>query len=114
MVSMIPYAPAAFWLTFHQEYIWNYHFYQDGKIELEVRLTGILQTYVSKEGSPFGTTVAPNLEAQYHQHLFSIRVDPMVDGLNNSVIETDIVSLPGLRALRRIMQGTPSSRKIPY
>ncbi|KAK0500956.1 copper amine oxidase [Armillaria luteobubalina] len=78
------------------EYIWNYHFYQDGSIELEVRLTGILQVYVADTDEPirFGTKVAPNVNAQYHQHLFSIRVDPMIDGINNSVIESDVVPLP--------------------
>ncbi|KAK0461555.1 copper amine oxidase [Armillaria novae-zelandiae] len=78
------------------EYIWNYHFYQDGSIKLEVRLTGILQVYVAEADEPikFGTKVAPNVNAQYHQHLFLIRVDPMIDGINNSVIESDVVPLP--------------------
>lgn len=78
------------------EYIWNYHFYQDGSIELEVRLTGILQVYVAETDEPikFGTKVAPNVNAHYHQHLFSIRVDPMIDGINNSVVESDVVPLP--------------------
>ncbi|KAL4263944.1 Amine oxidase [Pleurotus pulmonarius] len=78
------------------EYIWNYHFYQDGTIEFEIRLSGILQVYVSADGepNPHGTTVAPNVNAHYHQHLFCVRVDPMVDGLNNSVIESDIIPLP--------------------
>lgn len=51
--------------------------------------------YVSDDGepSPFGTIVAPNINAHYHQHLFNIRIDPMIDGLNNTVIESDIVSL---------------------
>ncbi|TDL20438.1 peroxisomal copper amine oxidase [Rickenella mellea] len=78
------------------EYIWNYFFYQDGSIEFEIRLTGILQVYVKNptEPNPFGTTVAPQINAHYHQHLFSLRVDPMVDGLNNSVIESDVIPLP--------------------
>jgi primary-amine oxidase len=78
-----------------QEYIWNYHFYQDGTIEVEIRLTGILSVYVSADGepSPFGTIVAPNINAHYHQHLFNVRIDPMIDGLNNTVIESDIVPL---------------------
>ncbi|KAI0919608.1 hypothetical protein AcV5_001627 [Taiwanofungus camphoratus] len=78
------------------EYIWNYYFYQDGNIELNVRLTGILQVYAKNQDEPtaFGTTLAPGINAQYHQHLFSIRVDPMVDGLNNTVVETDIIPLP--------------------
>ncbi|KAF9469528.1 copper amine oxidase [Collybia nuda] len=78
------------------EYIWNYLFYQDGSIEFEIRLTGILQTYAANDGEPsqFATTVAPNISAQYHQHMFSVRVDPMIDGLNNSVVESDIIPLP--------------------
>ena len=77
------------------EYIWNYHFYQDGSIEVEIRLTGILSVYVSADGepTPFGTIVAPNINAHYHQHLFNIRIDPMIDGLNNTVIESDIIPL---------------------
>ncbi|KAG2099878.1 copper amine oxidase [Suillus discolor] len=77
------------------EYIWNYHFYQDGNIEIEIRLTGILQVYVAAqdEPNPYGTTIAPNINAHNHQHLFSVRVDPMVDGLYNSVVESDIVPL---------------------
>ncbi|KAJ6590020.1 copper amine oxidase [Mycena vulgaris] len=78
------------------EYIFNYMFYQDGSIELEIRLTGVLQVYIAADGekSPYGTVVAPNVSAQYHQHIFSIRVDPMVDGLHNSLVETDIMPLP--------------------
>lgn len=87
------------WLVVHfvadlelLEYIWNYHFYQDGSIEVEIRLTGILSVYVSadKEPTPFGTIVAPNINAHLHQHLFNLRIDPMIDGLENTVIESDI------------------------
>jgi primary-amine oxidase len=75
------------------EYVWNYYFYQDGSIEFEIRLTGILQTYVAgpNEPAPYATRVAPGIHAHLHQHLFSVRVDPMIDGLLNSVIETDVL-----------------------
>ncbi|KAG6832431.1 hypothetical protein H0H87_001591, partial [Tephrocybe sp. NHM501043] len=78
------------------EYIWNYLFYQDGTIEFEVRLTGILNSYVAtdNEPDPYGTTVSPNIIAQHHQHLMSLRIDPMLDGLANSVIESDVIPLP--------------------
>jgi len=78
------------------EYIWNYFFYQDGGIEFEIGLTGILQTYVAADGeqSKFGTLIAPNVNAHYHQHLFSLRVDPMIDGINNAVVESDVIPLP--------------------
>lgn len=36
---------------------------------------------------------APGINAQYHQHIFSLRVDPMIDGLDNTVIESDIVTV---------------------
>ncbi|KAF9535589.1 peroxisomal copper amine oxidase [Crepidotus variabilis] len=77
------------------EYIWNYHFYQDGSIEFEIRLTGILSVFAVKDGepTPFGTKVAPNINAHFHQHFFSVRVDPMIDGLKNTVIESDIIPL---------------------
>ena len=75
--------------------MWNYYFYQDGSIEFEVRLTGILQTYVAgpNEPAPYATRVASGINAHFHQHLFSVRIDPMVDGLLNSVIETDVLPL---------------------
>ncbi|KDQ19347.1 hypothetical protein BOTBODRAFT_27929 [Botryobasidium botryosum FD-172 SS1] len=78
------------------EYCFYYNFSLDGTIELEVRLTGILNAYVLAEGEPagpYGMAVAPRITAQNHQHLFSIRIDPMIDGLRNSVVETDIKSL---------------------
>jgi len=76
------------------EYCFYYYFYQDGTIEHEIRLTGILNVYVLAEGenpAPFGTQVAPRINAQYHQHIFSYRIDPMIDGLANSVLESDIL-----------------------
>ncbi|KAH9981670.1 peroxisomal copper amine oxidase [Russula compacta] len=75
------------------EYVWNYFFYQDGSIELEIRLTGILQVYIagSDEPAPYATRVAPGINAHFHQHLFSVRIDPMVDGLLNTVVETDVL-----------------------
>ncbi|KAI0044568.1 hypothetical protein FA95DRAFT_1562098 [Auriscalpium vulgare] len=78
------------------EYIWNYYFYQDGSIELEIRLTGILQVYVAgqNEPTPYGTRIAPGIDAHNHQHIFSVRIDPMIDGLANSVIETDVLPVP--------------------
>lgn len=77
------------------EYCFYYNFYQDGTIELETRLTGILNLYAAAQGEnpPHGTLVAPGVQAHYHQHIFSLRLDPMVDGLQNSVVESDIVPM---------------------
>ncbi|KAG9094532.1 hypothetical protein FRC06_010717, partial [Ceratobasidium sp. 370] len=78
------------------EYAFYWNFYLDGTIELETRLTGILNVYTLAEGekATFGTQVAPRINAHYHQHLFSLRIDPMVDGINNTLIESDIIPYP--------------------
>ncbi|GAA5805841.1 copper amine oxidase [Helicostylum pulchrum] len=73
-----------------------YYFYQDGTFEYEVKATGILSTSVLAEDETpggFGTMVAPQVNAQYHQHFFTMRIDPMIDGLNNSVLQVDVRSL---------------------
>lgn len=77
------------------EYQINWSLHLDGNIELEIKLTGILNLYLLDKGeSPagFGTQVAPQINAHYHQHLFSLRVDPHIDGPLNSVQEQEIVS----------------------
>jgi primary-amine oxidase len=55
-----------------------------------------LQVYTLAQGepTPYGTQVAPQINAQNHQHMFSLRIDPMIDGLNNSIVETDVEALP--------------------
>jgi len=76
------------------EYILQFNFFQDGTIQSEIKLTGILNLYTMAEGEDagkYGTEVAPRVMAHHHQHLFSMRVDPMIDGLNNSVCEVDVV-----------------------
>lgn len=77
------------------EYIYNYNFYTDGSVQLEVRLTGVLNLYLKHEGekeaNPYGVEVAPQVTAQVHQHLFSLRLDPMIDGVENTVMQSDIV-----------------------
>ncbi len=65
-------------------------------MECEVRLTGILNMYVLQEGEGtggHGTEVAPRINAHLHQHLFSLRVNPMIDGIENSVAETDVLPM---------------------
>lgn len=76
-------------------YCFYYSFHQDGTIQLEVKLTGILNTYVCAEDEstePYGTKVYPGVNAHHHQHLFCFRIDPEIDGLNNSVAMVDAVA----------------------
>ncbi|KAJ5108195.1 hypothetical protein N7456_004870 [Penicillium angulare] len=69
------------------EYIFAFHFGQDASIHYEVRATGILSTCPIDIGDnvPYGTIVAPGVLAPYHQHLFSLRMDPAIDGYENSL-----------------------------
>jgi len=87
----------SFWATVgNYDYGFFWYFYQDGSIECEVKLTGIIQTASLPPGehSPYLGRVAPELAGQNHQHFFCVRLDPAVDGPLNSVIEVDAVPVP--------------------
>ncbi|WWC67423.1 uncharacterized protein I206_101331 [Kwoniella pini CBS 10737] len=77
------------------EYGFYFNFALDGSIELEVKATGIVNAYCLKEGEASDPSheveVAPRIAAQHHQHLFSYRIDPMIDGLTNRVVQVDSV-----------------------
>nr|1EKM_A Chain A, COPPER AMINE OXIDASE [Ogataea angusta]1EKM_B Chain B, COPPER AMINE OXIDASE [Ogataea angusta]1EKM_C Chain C, COPPER AMINE OXIDASE [Ogataea angusta] len=79
------------------EYCLYWVFMQDGAIRLDIRLTGILNTYIlgdDEEAGPWGTRVYPNVNAHNHQHLFSLRIDPRIDGDGNSAAACDAKSSP--------------------
>lgn len=77
------------------DYGFYWYFGLDGTIEFEVKATGVVFTSAYPgSGYPFATEVAPGLGAPHHQHLFSARLDMMVDGLNNAVDEHDAVLAP--------------------
>ncbi|CAI9283818.1 unnamed protein product [Lactuca saligna] len=78
------------------EYGFYWHFYQDGKIEAEVKLTGILSLGALQPGEvrKYGTTIAPGLYAPVHQHFFVARMDMAVDckpgEAYNQVVEVNV------------------------
>ena len=78
------------------EYGFFWYFYQDGGIDYEVKLTGIMNSSAVPPGvkPKNGTLVAPQVVAHNHQHYFNVRLDMMVDGSNNSVYEVDTVRDP--------------------
>ncbi|KAM0754698.1 hypothetical protein T439DRAFT_377138 [Meredithblackwellia eburnea MCA 4105] len=78
------------------EYIFAWKFDQAAAMHFEVRATGILSTHliVPGEKSPYGVEVAPGVFAPNHQHLFSLRIDPAIDGHNNTVVVEDSVTMP--------------------
>lgn len=78
------------------EYIFAFHFGQDASIHYEVRATGILSTAPINVGDKvdFGTIVAPGVLAPYHQHLFSLRIDPAIDGSANSLQVEESHAMP--------------------
>ncbi|MFD0855102.1 histamine oxidase, partial [Actinomadura adrarensis] len=77
------------------DYGFYWYLYLDGTIELEAKATGIVFTGVYDDRArPYTSQVAPGLAAPYHQHLFSARLDMMVDGTRNAVDEVDAVAFP--------------------
>jgi primary-amine oxidase len=78
------------------EYGFFWYLYQDGTIEVEVKLTGIVITSALQPGEVprHGTLVAPRLSAPNHQHFFSVRLDMSVDGEENTVYEVHTEATP--------------------
>ena len=78
------------------EYGFFWYFYQDGTIQFEVKMTGIMNTGAITPGekTKYGQEVAPGLYAPIHQHFFNLRLDMMVDGLKNSVYEVHTEAEP--------------------
>lgn len=78
------------------EYGFFWSFQQDGTLQCEVKLTGIMNTtaLAPDETSMFGNEIARRLNAPFHQHIFAARIDPCVDGEQNSVYEVNTVPVP--------------------
>src|SRR6266487_4480720 len=80
------------------EYGFFWYFRQDGSIEMDVKLSGIMNIGVVLPGvtPEYGELLnTDGLYAPIHQHFFSFRVEPMIDGLQNSLVETNIVAEEG-------------------
>lgn len=78
------------------EYIFAFQLGQDASLHYEVRATGIVSTVPITIGDkvPFGITVAPGVMAPYHQHLFSLRIDPAIAGPKNSLVIEESHPMP--------------------
>jgi primary-amine oxidase len=82
------------------DYCFNWVFQQDGTLEMEVILTGIVEPQgVAPGDTPkFAQRLTPNLAAVHHQHWFNFRLDLDVDGAaENSVVEMNAETLPAGR-----------------
>jgi primary-amine oxidase len=78
------------------EYAIYWTFYQDGTINFQIKATGELSTNLLAQGEDpagHGTIVAEGINGQFHQHLFSVRLDTMIDGLKNTVSTVDVEPL---------------------
>ncbi len=81
------------------EYGLYWYFFQDGRIELDIKLTGMLSTGAlptgtNGSGPKYGTHLGDGLYAPNHQHFFCIRMDTQIDGMNNSVVEVNTHQAP--------------------
>jgi primary-amine oxidase len=85
------------------EYGFEWVFHQDGVVDMNVVLTGIIQARGAStnaaNGKPdgasrYGEMVAPGIEGVNHQHFFSMRLDMDVDGERNSVFEWNDEAAP--------------------
>jgi len=79
------------------DYAVNWIFHQDGVLEVDAALTGIMlpKGVAAKAAGPgVGHLVAPNVVAPHHQHFFNFRLDFDVDGQGNAVHEMNTTAMP--------------------
>lgn len=78
------------------EYGFFWYFYQDGNIQFEIKLTGILSLGAVREGERpgYGAMIAPQLYGPNHQHFFNVRLDFDLDGVKNTVERVDVTGEP--------------------
>jgi primary-amine oxidase len=78
------------------DYGFFWYLYQDGTIQCEVKLTGIMSmgAYTGDESPRHGAKIAPGLYAPHHQHFFNARLDMALDGPLNTVVEVDSHPVP--------------------
>jgi primary-amine oxidase len=75
------------------DYGFFWYLYQDGTIEVDIKLTGIVFAVASQAPGDHAAPVTPELSATYHQHLFNVRLDMTIDGVRNTVEEVDVVAV---------------------
>jgi len=49
---------------------------------------------MNEVGSPYGTVVHDQVLAAHHQHIFSLRIDPAVDGHKNTLLVEEAHPIP--------------------
>lgn len=78
------------------DYGFYWYLYQDGTIQLEAKLTGIIQTQAVATGEDYrwGGMVDDNLGGPTHQHFFNARLHMDLDGGGNTVTETEFAPRP--------------------
>ncbi|WP_214367008.1 primary-amine oxidase [Pseudonocardia sp. H11422] len=79
------------------EYGFYWALHQDGRIGLEVKLTGIPTTGALPPGrtTPFGQLLdRSGVYGPIHQHVFCARLDMAVDGVANTVVEVETEAVP--------------------
>jgi primary-amine oxidase len=81
------------------DYLFHWIFSQDGAIDVQVQLTGVMNTTgggrphdPDDESPQFGHLVAPGVRGSNHQHFFAWRLDLDVDGVRNRVLELNTVN----------------------
>jgi len=78
------------------DYGFYWYLYQEGTIQLETKLTGIIQTAAIAPGQSYkwGGMIDDGLGGPTHQHFFNVRLHMDIDGGGNSVSEHEFVPRP--------------------
>lgn len=77
--------------VYNYDYIWDFHFYQNGVMEARVSATGYIHaTFFTPNGLNYGTKVYSYVLGNLHTHLIHYKVDLDISGRNNSFESMDL------------------------
>jgi primary-amine oxidase len=108
------------------EYAFYWRFYQDGTIEHDIKLTGIMTTGTVGPGrnAPYGQLLNDEgLYSPIHQHFFNYRLDLDVNGQDNAVYEVNTVAPPSgdenphgnaFRAVSTLLERETDARRVVH
>eukprot|EP01117_Protostelium_nocturnum_P004118 TRINITY_DN1540_c0_g1_i2.p1 TRINITY_DN1540_c0_g1~~TRINITY_DN1540_c0_g1_i2.p1 ORF type:complete len:557 (-),score=174.36 TRINITY_DN1540_c0_g1_i2:190-1860(-) len=93
-------AISSFATVANYDYGFFWYLYQDGTVQCEVKLTGIMLPMVIEPGMKsedlkHALWIREGLAAPYHQHIFGFRMEMCVENFNNSVVEINAEASTG-------------------
>lgn len=79
------------WYVIYIDYMFDYTFYLDGSIGVDVRASGYIQSAYFAHNGDYGFKIHDNLSGSMHDHVLNWKLDLDVLGTKNTLTTTEVV-----------------------